>query len=106
MTTRNATVNEETVMKKLKKIQGIKPLLQKAILLYVLLRDSDTPKWVKAIVIAALAYLINPADAIPDAIPVAGYTDDLAVIVAALASIKENIQPRHHRQVTQVYNSL
>jgi len=33
----------------------------------------------------ALAYLISPADAIPDAIPVAGHVDDVAVLTGALA---------------------
>ena len=100
------TVTEESLMKKFKKIRGIKTLLQKGILLYVVLLDGDTPKWVKAIATAALAYLINPVDAIPDAIPVVGYSDDLAVIIAALASIKENIKAHHHEQATDIYNTL
>ena len=43
------TVTEESLMQKFKKIRGIKELLQKGILLYVVLLDGDTPKWVKAI---------------------------------------------------------
>ena len=55
-------VTEVAFMTKVKSIRGIKPLIEKALLLYVLITDGDTPRWVKAIVIGALAYLINPVD--------------------------------------------
>ena len=45
------------------------------------------PAWAKAIIIGALAYFIMPLDAIPDAIPVAGYSDDLGALSAALAMV-------------------
>ncbi len=38
----------------------------------------------KAVAIGALAYLITPLDAVPDVIPIAGFSDDLAIIVAAI----------------------
>ena len=96
----------ESLMQKFKKLRGIQPLLEKAILLYIVLLDGDTPKWVKAVVMVALAYLINPTDVIPDAIPIAGYSDDLAVIVAALASIKEHVRTHHHEQAHDIFNNL
>ncbi|MBE0508445.1 MAG: DUF1232 domain-containing protein [Marinospirillum sp.] len=99
-------VTEVAFMTKVKSIRGIKPLIEKALLLYVLITDGNTPRWVKAVVIGALAYLINPVDAIPDAIPVAGLADDLAVLTAALASIKENIRPHHHAQAQDIYRNI
>ena len=35
----------------------------------------------KAIIIGALGYLISPLDAVPDAIPIAGLSDDLGVLL-------------------------
>ena len=45
------------IMRKLKEIKGIKELLEKAVLLYVLLTDGDLPVWCYALIIGALAYL-------------------------------------------------
>jgi uncharacterized membrane protein YkvA (DUF1232 family) len=39
------------------------------------------------VIFGALAYFISPIDAIPDAIPVFGLTDDLAVIAAAVGTV-------------------
>ncbi|MFQ2561615.1 YkvA family protein, partial [Aeromonas caviae] len=75
------------IMRKLKEIKGIKELLEKAVLLYVLLTDGDLPVWCYALIIGALAYLVNPFDVVPDPIPFAGYLDDLSIITSALAAL-------------------
>ena len=51
--------------------------------------------WVIAIVCiaAVLLYFILPIDIIPDFIPVAGYTDDLAAIVWGVYCIAKSITP-------------
>jgi uncharacterized membrane protein YkvA (DUF1232 family) len=41
----------------------------------------------KAIIIGALGYLISPLDVIPDAIPIAGLTDDIAVLIYVVKKI-------------------
>ena len=41
----------------------------------------------KALIIGALGYLISPLDVIPDAIPIAGLGDDLAVLVYVLHKV-------------------
>ena len=45
-----------------------------------------------AIVTAALLYLLNPFDAVPDMIPVAGLADDAGVIALAVTAIKKMIK--------------
>jgi uncharacterized membrane protein YkvA (DUF1232 family) len=45
---------------------------------------------------AALAYFVLPTDAIPDILPVIGYTDDAAVFAAMLALVGRHVKP-HHR---------
>jgi len=96
----------QKLLRKLKSIKGFDLLIEKAILLYIVFDDEDTPAWVKAVVLAALVYLINPMDAVPDTIPVAGYADDLATIVAAIASIKAHIHPHHYRDTQSTFNAI
>lgn len=72
------------------KISGMVPLVGRKVLcaafiLHELLKSKDTPLWAKAAIVAALGYLILPLDAIPDVIPLAGFTDDAGVMTALLA---------------------
>lgn len=57
------------------------------LLLFYTLQKPLTPGWAKATIIGALGYFISPLDAIPDITPVAGYTDDIGVLVLAIASV-------------------
>jgi uncharacterized membrane protein YkvA (DUF1232 family) len=74
------------------------------VLLYVLLTDGDLPVWCYALIIGALAYLVNPFDAVPDLIPFAGYLDDLSVITAALAALP--VKPHHRKSAKERMNAL
>lgn len=69
--------------------------LEKALKLYYAARDPDTPAWAKGVIFSALGYLISPVDAIPDAIPVVGYSDDVAVLGAALTMVALHIKDEH-----------
>lgn len=62
-------------------------VVEKALWLFFAARRPETPRWAKATVYGALAYFIVPLDAIPDLVPVAGYTDDLSVLVLAAGTI-------------------
>ena len=68
------------------KIAG-KEVIEKALWLYYASQQPQTPAWAKATIYGALGYFILPVDAIPDFIPVAGYTDDLGVLIAAVATV-------------------
>jgi uncharacterized membrane protein YkvA (DUF1232 family) len=59
----------------------------KVTLLWKMVKDPDAPWASKAIAIGSLIYLISPLDAIPDLIPVIGFTDDVGVILAAVAKL-------------------
>lgn len=60
--------------------------------LWRFVQDPDAPWSGKVIAIAALIYLISPIDAIPDVIPVAGLTDDAAIILAAFAKLAADLK--------------
>ena len=72
-----------------------KAALEPALKMYYSATDKDTPAWAKATIYGALGYLISPLDAVPDFIPVAGYTDDIGVLIAAAAAVAAYIKPEH-----------
>lgn len=45
-----------------------------------------------ATIVLTLLYILNPIDAVPDIIPVIGYSDDVAVLAACLAVCKAEIE--------------
>ncbi len=66
-------------------------LVYAALILYYTLQSKDVPLKDKAIIIGALGYLISPLDVIPDAIPIAGLGDDVAVLLYVLHKIKGDL---------------
>ncbi len=64
-----------------------KQLIHKALLLHYAAQNPRTPKWAKTAIYGALVYLLSPLDLIPDLLPAVGYTDDLWVLAAAVATV-------------------
>lgn len=62
-------------------------VVEKALWLYYAAQQPSTPAWARTVIYGALAYFVLPVDAMPDAIPVAGFTDDLGALVAALGTV-------------------
>lgn len=75
-----------------------------ALLLYYVLISPSVPSNEKLLIIGALGYFILPIDLIPDFIPVAGYTDDLAALIACYNKVKANITPEIEQQAKSKYN--
>lgn len=89
--------SEESFWDKVKNfaVKAGKEVIEKALILYYCFADKDTPAWAKAIILGALGYFILPIDAIPDAAPLIGFTDDLGVIVAASVAVAAHIKKEH-----------
>jgi uncharacterized membrane protein YkvA (DUF1232 family) len=62
-------------------------------LVWGLVRDPRTPVGLKAMLGAALAYVVFPIDLIPDAIPIIGQADDLTVLLLVLDLFIQNAPP-------------
>lgn len=72
-----------------------------ALVLFHTLRAPDTPAWCKSVVLGALAYFISMIDGIPDLTPVLGYTDDVALMAATIATISAHITPEIKEKARQ-----
>ncbi len=68
------------------------------LLLYYVLIDKNTPKQYKATILGALGYFILPLDLLPDAIPLVGFTDDLAALIACVKAVWSAVTPDIKRQ--------
>lgn len=68
-------------------------VIEKALLLYFAAQSADTPTWAKSVIFGALGYFISPVDAVPDVTPIVGFTDDLGVLAAAVATVIAYITP-------------
>lgn len=74
------------------------PFAEDVLAAYHCARDPATPVRVKLTLLAGLAYFVMPVDAIPDIVPILGFTDDAAVIAAVIASVRSAILPEHREK--------
>ena len=80
---------------KAKRVAASLPFAEELLTAYYCAFDRATPRHVQAALIGALAYFVLPFDAIPDMLPVLGYTDDAAVLAAAIKLVSTHIRPEH-----------
>ena len=79
-------------LKRFAKMAGSK-LVYIALVLHYAFHSPNTPAWAKTVIVSALVYFICPIDAIPDTIPVIGFTDDLAALTAAYKAVNVCVTP-------------
>lgn len=86
--------SEEKFWDKLKKkisLIGYEGVYQALVLLFAF-KDPFVPMKAKATIVGALGYLIAPFELLPDIAPM-GFTDDFAVIAAAVVAIEVYVTP-------------
>jgi uncharacterized membrane protein YkvA (DUF1232 family) len=54
-------------------------------------RYRDLPETTLVVIVAAIVYLVNPLDFIPDALPALGYLDDATVVSLAVRRSRETL---------------
>ena len=74
-----------------------------ALILYYILKSDEVSTKDKALIMGALGYFILPVDLIPDAIPVVGFTDDVAALVGCYMAVKANVTPEIEAQAQAKY---
>jgi uncharacterized membrane protein YkvA (DUF1232 family) len=79
-----------------------------ALILYYTLESDKVSIKEKAIIIGALGYLISPLDVMPDAIPIAGLSDDLAVLIYVLhkvwGDVSEEVKAKAHAKLSKWFD--
>jgi uncharacterized membrane protein YkvA (DUF1232 family) len=78
------------------------PFLDQLLAAYYCTLDPKTPLQAKAVLMGALAYFVLPVDVIPDFIAGFGFTDDAAVLYAAIRSVSAHIRDEHRQRARQM----
>jgi uncharacterized membrane protein YkvA (DUF1232 family) len=85
--------------RKLKRLGMTLPLLvpfaEDLLAAYYCAFDRKTPRHVQLALAGALAYFVLPFDSIPDLVPMLGFSDDAAVLAAAIKLVSNHITDQH-----------
>jgi len=103
---RNESALKRSFWRKTRRVAAQIPFADVLLAAYYCAFDRDTPLQVKAALIGAIAYFVLPVDAIPDLLPALGYTDDAAVLVAAIKLVAGHIRPAHREAARNALDKL
>ncbi|MBO0905338.1 DUF1232 domain-containing protein [Jiella sonneratiae] len=82
------------------------PFMEDVVASYYCAIDPDTPASTRGVLIAALAYFVLPMDLVPDMLLGIGFTDDIAVLLAAFNAVRGNIRPEHYQRARSALDDL
>ena len=85
----------------LRRFAGRIPFATDLVAAYYCATDPQTPLKVRATLFAALAYFVLPIDVLPDLLVLVGFTDDLAVLMAAISMVSGHMRPEHYARARQ-----
>jgi uncharacterized membrane protein YkvA (DUF1232 family) len=105
LTNNEAQVKEKFFPKLARVLAGV-PFAEDLVAAYYCAFDPATPTKAKAILLGALAYFILPIDVIPDFILGLGFTDDMAVLLAAFNVVRTHINPMHRERARETIERL
>jgi len=78
------------------------PFAEDLVAAYFCAFDRNTPRRVQVALLGALAYFVLPFDFVPDMLPLIGFTDDAAVLAAAIRLVSVHIRPQHREAACRV----
>jgi uncharacterized membrane protein YkvA (DUF1232 family) len=87
---------------KLRRVARRIPFIDELLAAYYCTLDPKTPLQAKAVLMGALAYFVLPIDVIPDFIAGFGFTDDAAVLYAAIRSVAKYVTDDHRARAKQM----
>ena len=88
----DSTVVDEHLLQRLLRRAG-RTIAAPALEALEMMLDASTPAPARLTMMAALSYLLMPADLIPDLLPVAGFSDDLVALTAMMGIWNQHITP-------------
>jgi uncharacterized membrane protein YkvA (DUF1232 family) len=103
---RDAALVRNGFVNKIKAVARRIPFAEDAVAAWFCTRDPATPFKVRATLMGALAYFILPLDVVPDVIAGLGFTDDAAVLVAALKLVGSHITEAHRARAHRWLQSI
>jgi uncharacterized membrane protein YkvA (DUF1232 family) len=98
--------DERRFWRKVRRVAARVPFVEDLLAAYFCAIDRNTPTYVRAVLLGAVAYFVLPADTIPDVLAPLGFTDDASMIAAAIAAIGGHLQLRHREQARQSLQQL
>lgn len=96
-----SAVDEGVFFEKARSLAAKLPFVRHAVAMWHALRDDATPLAAKAVIVGAVAYFVLPTDFVPDFVAGFGFTDDAAVLAAALRAIGKYLRPEHYGQADE-----
>ena len=87
---------------KLKRVARQIPFAEDLVAAYFCTLDPNTPSRVKMILLGAIAYFVLPFDGIADFLPLIGFTDDAAILMAAISQVAGSITEAHREKAREV----
>ena len=104
------TADEFTVREKffpkLARVLARVPMADELVAAYYAAFDRATPLKAKGILLGAIAYFVLPADAVPDFVLGLGFTDDLAVLLAAVNVVRTHVTAAHRARASETLGRL
>ena len=104
--TRNENTVKEKFFPKLARVLASVPFAEDLVAAYYCAFDKTTPLKAKGILVGALAYFILPIDVVPDFILGLGFTDDMAVLLAAFNVVRTHIKPYHRDRARETLDRI
>jgi uncharacterized membrane protein YkvA (DUF1232 family) len=103
---RDAALVRNGFVNKMKAVARRIPFAEDAVAAWFCTRDPATPFQVRATLIGALAYFVMPFDVVPDIVAGLGFTDDAAVLLAALKIVGSHISDAHRARARRWLQSI
>ena len=98
--------DDKRFWRKLKRVLVRIPFAEDLVAAYYCAADPDTPGYVRAVLLGAIAYFTLPIDMVPDVLAGLGFTDDASVLAAAVAAVGRHLQPHHRRLARKALDQL
>jgi uncharacterized membrane protein YkvA (DUF1232 family) len=103
---RDEAAVKEKFFPKLARVLSRVPFAEDLLAAYYCAFDSATPMRARGVLIGALAYFILPIDLMPDIAIGLGFTDDLAVLLAAFKVVTTHVTEAHRARARMALDRL